>query len=229
MLRHSRRHQALAVALSVAAFSQPLSAEDDVRFSGVRRSQIIEEVAHPFSVYTYSTPFEISETTDLTKMPAPERAVAEWLRAMQRGSYDAAFASWDADSQKRITERNAQQRKTKQDWEKEWSNVYRNKPVVLKQRIVYGEYMLVPYWFAEDRDRVEPAETATLKKEQDTWKVTLELAANPVLTSWTKPGTRVQRLPDAFYQTLMRNAVRPGKQDDKKGTNGSPSDEQKER
>lgn len=176
-----------------------LADAQELKYSGTKHAQIIEEVLHTYTVKTFATPVQVNESMKADALPEPERVVAKWILAMRMPSYDQALAFWDPQSRQRIVDSNKASGKDAKAWESSWLQRYTSQQFVIKERITYGRYILIPYWNAQNSN--EPVETVALKRDGNRWFLTLDLVSSPVLTNWRNPQTRVQKIPDALYQS----------------------------
>lgn len=162
--------------------------------AGGQQRQVIEEVIYPFQIRTYENPWMLPSLPTSSKKD-PEFVLALYLQAMKSGNYDEALSLWDNQSQEKIREFDRQTGRTKADWVNEWRRRFSEKSFSIKERIIYGDrYTLIPYYEIAKGSAFEFRETLAFVKSGDEWRLTLDLAENPVKIKWMNPDERIRRL-----------------------------------
>lgn len=160
--------------------------------AGEYRTLIVEHV-RVYAVQKYSPPFGLTRVTrDAARYDKPEDTLAAYFSSMQSGDFDWNNETWTAASVALMKSRDRQAGKSPDDWKREWAAFYPERRIKLISRIAYGDYVLVEY-------RTEPAngsgpstaDTLALVRTGAGWRVTQELAEDPILTNW-RTGGRVQ-------------------------------------
>lgn len=183
--------------LCVSVFSLPAIAGELDATNTVSRNQIVEEVLHPFVKRTYSVPWVVARKMQQIDISKPEYTFAKWINAMQEANYDSALEQWDTISKEMILRSDKEEKKTKDEWQKEWSTRFSTKTVRVKEKVEYGRYVLIPYYLVDKKGGQVLVETVALKKVNGRWLLTLDLVGSPVISNWQMGDSRTQRLSDA--------------------------------
>ncbi|WP_018413422.1 hypothetical protein [Methyloversatilis thermotolerans] len=176
---------ALHGALAVAAEGPALNA-------GEYKTLIIENV-RVYVIQKYTPPFELTRVARAeARYESVEDALASYFSSMQSGDFDWNNETWTAASVALMKARDQQARKTPDDWKREWAAFYPQRRIKLISRVSYDKYVLVEYR-TEPVNGSGPATTDTLAlvRAGAGWRITQELAEDPILTNW-RAGGRVQ-------------------------------------
>lgn len=166
-------------------------------------SQLIEEVIHPLTVQKYEQLW-LLPTTNVVDRSKPELVVASYISEIKQGQYERALDLWDPKSKALIVAADKGEGKTKKDWLVEWEKKYKGQNFFIKEQITYGlKYVLIPYYRqpADSSASNILVETLSLRKDGETWSLTLDLARTPVPSNWMKSGERSQRVSDFMYMS----------------------------
>lgn len=185
----------------VLVYSQLAIADELDAINAVSRNQIVEEVLHPFVKKTYSTAWVVGKKMPQIDTSKPEHTFAKWIIAMKEANFDAAFEQWDTKSKEMILLSDKQENRIKEDWQREWTTRFSSKIVMVKEKVEYGSYVLIPYYLVDKKGGQVLAETVSLKKVNGRWLLTLDLVGNPVISNWQSGDKRTQRLSDAVMRS----------------------------
>lgn len=160
----------------------------------VQQKQVVEEIVHQFRVQKFEQPLMFSGVVSKSNLE-PEFVWIQYINALKLGRLDDAVALWDEESKRKIEQDMQQRGMTKSGLAEKWRSLYENKEFFVRERIVYGSrYVLLPYYEAVAGSTPLLRETLAFVKVRDGWRLTLDLAENPVKIGWMSSGERIRRL-----------------------------------
>lgn len=134
----------------------------------------------------------------------PEEATIASISAMRTLDFDWFREVWEPASRRVLEERDRSTGQTPQFWKEAWQRAFSKYPrVELAHRIRTDEYVLISYRLVNPSNPAESLEmTAVLKRQDGRWFMTQDLADDPVLAYWSKPGSRLERTARQVPATL---------------------------
>ena len=199
-MKNSHNIVMIVLVLLLAMAANTLSAQSlkpKFKVSSEVTKQLIVETIYTYRVMKYEQPVTINLLTkeDQSSYSTPEDAVAAHFSAMYAGNHDWFMNSWTKDSQIKMRERDISLRRTPEFWLDTWKKILPVKTVQLVTRIESGSYVFIEYQLVS-RETNQPTfhDTLALKDEDGKWRITQELAADPVLAAWNAPVPRIQQV-----------------------------------
>ncbi len=156
-------------------------------------------------VYTYSvTPYApalrvVPVEPALASYATPEDALIANLSSLAAANFAWNNQTWTVPSVQEMEKRDKEQGETAAKWEARWKTLYVGKRFELLNRIDYSKYVLIEYRVTAQAGGAPIVDTASLVKEGGLWKLTQELAADPILVHWNSPQRRVQVAPASLF------------------------------
>lgn len=183
----------LTVATAVAAQEPALSTPDI-------RNLIVERI-YPYTVQKYTPPFALPEAAPSRGAAStPEEALACYFSSMKEGDFGWNNSCWTAESVSLMRQLDARNRRTPAQWVAEWRSFYPARDIVLLHRIEFARFVLIEYQTRRrDGAGSVTSDTLALTKAGDGWKLTQELADDPIMTHWRSDKPRVQLPPASLF------------------------------
>jgi hypothetical protein len=176
---------ALLAQTSIFAQSRPsgYAAPQVKRLHLVRSSELT--MLTPAATRLFSTDAPIS--SDIKNLP--EEGLHRLITSMVNGDYQMWLGLHDVSTQKRIAERNLEQKRTEQDWIQIWRNFYSLKQYEIISRSEYfrrGEfYVMFLYRLssssAASTDNSAKRDFLVFKKSGERWVSTHDLSDDPIV------------------------------------------------
>jgi hypothetical protein len=161
---------------------------------------LIVEVVSPFTIYEYSPALEIIDLAE-NKTPSfthPELALQAYFSAMRSLDYEAYLNCWTKNSQAFMQEKDKQYKFDADKWKSMWATAFVGKKIQIINWINYGKFVLIYYKVSPSANSDTSETTIALTQENGEWKLTQDLRADQILTSWNNPTGRVQVPSDAM-------------------------------
>lgn len=198
---------ALLLAL-LASVSVPVSAQDESKYpTGPGRvEKVVEEMAYFYNLKAYQPAVPVRPVVrEQAAYDTPEDAAIATISAMVAGDYDWFLATWTPDARRAFEQRNTDLRRGADFWTAAWQTAFGgDKSVELTHRVETGAYVLIAYTIVdpavpqiaadEDTGVRRPFLTAVLVEQEGRWLSTQDLAADPVLMFWDRPGHHVEKM-----------------------------------
>jgi len=157
---------------------------------------MIVETVYPLKVQQYSPNKKLVLLADQAKASYshPEETLQAHFSAMAELNFEWFLTTWDSQSANQITKKNRELNRDSSYWTGLWKKMLAGRDVELTHWVNYGRYVLIAYRIkAMNATEKEFSDTVALTKEGNYWKLTQELANDPILTYWNAPSGRVQR------------------------------------
>lgn len=204
----------LCTALSVAAVAafgaEPAATRSTPPPHAVHKALIVETV-YPYSVAALQPALVVQPLTrSAASFDRPEDAMVAHFSAMLAGDFEWFMSTWTAPSQALMRSRDQQRARKPAYWTGLWSKVYAGRRIELLNRIDYGEYVLIEYGlYAPGEQSPGFRDTVATVKENGRWKLTQELAREPILANWNSTSGRVQVVATSAMPADQRRALEP--------------------
>ncbi len=169
--------------------------------------QIIVETVHTYQSFSYEGTVDFiggGATPKLDKQ-GPEYALAEFINLMAIGDVDSATSRWTSDSIKLISKRNNQIPKSDLITSMRVQNEGINFQFVNK--LVYGNYVILELKLSKNQQtKPIPNESYALVSENSIWKLTQELADDPVMCCSNSSQSRLRRVgvPGGEFKQVLK-------------------------
>lgn len=195
---------ACALLMTAAANAQQPSAPAPLQGGGPPTFKtLIVETVHPYSLTTLqpAQPVALVKSRAAASFSAPEHTLAAHFSAMVTHDFDWFLSTWSAEAQPLVTRREKASGKTREATFASWDRMLKGREIKLLSWIVYGKYVLIDYGIFVN-GQAEPvfSDTVALKPEGGGWKLTQELAADPILLGWKAPNGRLQVAPESLMK-----------------------------
>lgn len=168
--------------------------------------QIIVETIHTYKSESYKE--KLSFVSGITKPKfsddSPETVLVEYLTALATGEVDQAIEYWTIDSKKLIQNKNT--KISKDELIKSAKALNYKSEIEFVARITYASYSIVELKFKYANSKSEPTlETYALTKQDGKWKLTQELADDPVVCCRNNARNRIQRvgIPGGDFKKIL--------------------------
>jgi hypothetical protein len=165
----------------------------------VTKTLVVEQL-HVFRLAKYSPPYllRLDVKSGAPSFATPEDAVLAHFRAMKQRDFSKFMTTWTKDSQAFMRKRDEERGRAEAFWVSAWEKALERQKVELSSWLQYGKYILIEYRMSrEDGPGTVFEDTVALTRENGEWKLTQELAADPILANWNAPTGRIQILSDA--------------------------------
>lgn len=189
----------LAGLLTASVCSATHAQDVDVPRSGDKRfTTLIVETVYPYSIESYKPHPILDLKTVARSQKTPELAMVEMFASMRSADWNWNSSLWSPESLKMMSARDAAAGRTPEYWQKLW-RAASDRNYQLLNRIEYGKYVLIEYEAKDSMGKRVFLDTMALKKIDDKWHLTQELAADPILMHWKNSGKRVQVAPNTIF------------------------------
>lgn len=109
-----------------------------------------------------------------------------WVAAMAGLDYENATKLWDKESISLMSGLNRAQNKDAGYWIESWRQSFSGRKLSLKNKITYGQYVLIEYELLGQQGLPEFSEAVAVRQQDGFWYLTLDLADSPVVNGWEK-------------------------------------------
>lgn len=186
----------ITVSVSADLFAQN-NLTNNIKLSAPQLIQIIEERIHAIKKQEFTPPLLV-ERLENTKAntTSPENLVISWVAAMAGLDYENATKLWDKESISLMSGLNRAQNKDAGYWIESWRQSFSGRKLSLKNKITYGQYVLIEYELLGQQGLPEFSETVAVRQQDGFWYLTLDLADSPVVNGWKKANERVRKIDD---------------------------------
>jgi hypothetical protein len=169
------------------------------------KSLIVEQVlVYKISTYTPPVILDLSLTSKLVSFESPEEAVKAHFSAMVQKNFPAFMETWTKESQVLISKRNLDLNRSEVFLINAWGKALAGQTIELTSKVEYDKYIIIGYRMIPDHKEDKIFEdSVALVKQNNQWKLTQELAADPILMYWHNPIGRVQIVPDVPFKTYQ--------------------------
>lgn len=169
---------------------------------------LIVETSYTYMKIGYSDPISF---TAGKSMPAvldgsPEAILAEFLTHLAKGEVDVAIKYWATESQKLIKKKNASY--TLAEMKKSAIALNAGVTFQLVSRIVYNDYVIIETQIINSKEKAtQPIDSYALKKEDGMWRLTQDLADDPVMCCRDSPESRIKRvgIPGGEFRKVLES------------------------
>lgn len=195
---------ALAACSMMAAQAQAQAPEfvPAVKTTPSRIRSLVVEKTYLFRVLEVTPPVRLTADAYPAPLDAaspPESVLQEQFMAMKQGDYARFMNTWTAASQNDLNARNAASKRDKAFWIAKWRELLPGKAIELRNFVVYARFVLIQYALVDARTGAQAGkDTVAFVRENGIWKMTQELAYDPVLASWDEPTGRIRVPPDSM-------------------------------
>ena len=168
--------------------------------------QLIVETVHTLKVTPYVAPNRISLVAKEAdaKVDSAEGALTAHFSAMKVGSTDWFLRTWVSSSSESTKLRMFKGGKNSQAVAAQWAkNFTPNTSIELVNQVEVGSFLLIEYRFMRGK-AVELQDTVALKKTAQGWRLTQELASDPILSHWNEPTGRVMVPSELLQRTMIK-------------------------
>jgi len=182
------------------AQDRPVVHKDGATLGGRGYRSLTVEMTYVYSVTPYSPAYAVKLVDQKgASYATPEDALIANLSSLAATNFAWNNQTWTAASVRDMEQRDRADGTTPRDWETRWKTLYAGKRFDLLNRIDYGRYVLIEYRVSGAPGGKPMVDTAALAKDGQQWKVTQELAADPILQHWNSPQRRVQMAPNSMF------------------------------
>lgn len=159
------------------------------------RSLVVENY-YMFTVQTYEERPKITPIVSESKASysTPEDTLVAHHSAMVARDYEWFIKTWAPQARDELNTRNMVEKRDRSYWISVWERVITGRDLRLLNRINYGAYVLVQYELSAKEGVPAFRDTLAFKKEGDRWLLSQDLAADPVLSAWNVPGSRIKSI-----------------------------------
>jgi hypothetical protein len=169
--------------------------------------QLIVETVHTYQSSSYEDTIVFTGGMSAPKLDkqGPEYALVEFINFMASGDADGAKSKWTIDSIKLISKRNNQIPKSDLIKSMRVQNEGVNFQFVNK--IVYGNYVIIELKLSKNEQaKPIPNETYALVSENSIWKLTQELADDPVMCCSNSSQSRLRKVgvPGGEFKQVLK-------------------------
>lgn len=185
---------ALAAFTAAGASAQTLSKTEFPMTEPAVKKVVVESVYY-FAQRQYAPALPVQYVSTNATYDTPEATTIAAISAMKSKNFAWFRSLWDKGSQQMMADRDKQAGHTPEFWQAAWEKSLGGRDAQLTDRIDSGDYVIIAYRFVSPDPSVKPIELATvLKKQNDRWVLTQDLAADPVLLKWRTPDERLQQI-----------------------------------
>jgi hypothetical protein len=181
---------ALATALFPWARAQELSIPE-------QRSFIAESV-YVYNVRRYvggnEYTLEKEESVDRGNL---ESSMVHFFRSMSKGDFELNQSLWTPDSRELMRQRDKRQKKSKDEWIREWRAFYSGRTLRFLRKVEFGSYRIVEYETFRS-GAAAAKDTLVMASIGGKWYATNMLSDDPILQNWMSDNKRVQTIPSAY-------------------------------
>jgi hypothetical protein len=176
--------------ITVGTFGQSNSAAD----SKVYKTLIVETV-YPFSVVKIVPPerVPISSVVAGGEYKEPVDTLRAHFSAIKALDFDRFMGTWDRQSRDVMLKKDLAAARGSEYWRGRWRAANVGTDLLLLNRVEYGRYVI--YQYQIDVGGKPFVDSIALIREDGNWKLTQELATDPILLNWNNPTGRVQVAP----------------------------------
>jgi hypothetical protein len=163
---------------------------------------LIVETAYPYKLSKYAPPMTIAFVREKAAISyeTPEDALISFFSSMNAKDFQWNSETWTDTSLRGMEARDLATKTSPDDWVAGWEKSYVGRQIELVSRIEYAKYVLIEYRMLPRSPNEKVFEdTLALTQENGRWKLTQELAADPMLTYWKTPNNRVQVAPNSLF------------------------------
>lgn len=159
--------------------------------------QVIEERVYPIYKQDY-TPSLVANNPSSAKrnLSTVEGSLSSWVGSMARLEYREAITHWDKESIQLIESMAAAQGKGEASRLEQWRVTFTGRKLVLKNKLSYGQYVLINYEILTTEGQSEFSETVAFRRIGNDWFLTLDLADTAVPTGWKNTNIRQRKVED---------------------------------
>lgn len=170
-----------------------------------RVEKVVEEMAYFYRLSAYQPAVAVQPVARASaSYDTPEDAAIAAISAMLTGDYAWFLETWTPAARRAFEQRNAELGRGPEFWTSAWQKGFAGKRVELTHRIETGPYVLIAYTIVdpaappaaveEGTGVRRPFLTTVLEERDGRWLATQDLAADPVLMFWDRPGYRVEKM-----------------------------------
>ena len=197
---------ALAATASFGVHGQIADFVPAVKSTPSRIKALVVEKTYLYRVYEVAPPVRLDPdafpATDASAK-RPEATLQEQFVAMKTGDYQRFLNTWTVASQADLNARNKANKQDKDFWLAKWHQLLPGKALEVRNFIVYARFVLIQYALVDVRSgAVAGKDTVAFVKENGVWKMTQELAYEPILGNWDNLSGRVQVPPESMIPPL---------------------------
>lgn len=188
----------MLIAATSARAQTPANAEP-FRTAAPDVKKIVVEHEYGFAVRRYEPPVSFTAVErSATKTDSPEATTIAILSAMSHGDVPWFRSLWDSESARILADNDKAHNRDDASWIAAWQRMFRDRRVVLTNRIETGDYVLIAYDLIPLQPNYRPEDViqleTPLRLQNGRWLATQELASDPVLQYWKTPEVRPRRV-----------------------------------
>ena len=191
---------AIGFALSASSYSLekpiPPAGASSVEF----KTLIVENVySYELNKYTPSKQLNLITDRKSASYADPAAALVAHFSAMKAADFDWFLNSWSANSRVEMMVRDKKLNRSSSYWIDLWSNWGVGDSFELLNWIQYGRYVLIQYQLKSvNGNKKLIVDTVALIKDGQEWKLTQDLANDPILVNWNNQRGRIQVAPNSM-------------------------------
>ena len=199
----------ILVALSVFFISLNVVAQiqSPYKTQAAKSKQLIVETVYKFDLFDYERAATVSIGTLVVNEKAltPEDAIARLVKAFVSKDYARMRTSWTNDSLRLMDGVDKKFGIDSLVRFKQIADTYKGTDINFNTKIVFDKYILIEFNL-KDLEKTILRDTMVAVLENNEWKITQELAGNPIVSNWNAQTGRV-RLPftRTFTEITGRN------------------------
>lgn len=183
----------LSIALMASASIFAQSRPNGYALPQVKRLHLVRSAELTLLTPAATNLFSINEPISSDLRNLPEEGLHRLIANMVNGDYQAWLSLHDVPTQKRIAERNSEQKRTEQDWIQIWRNFYTLKQYEVIARGEYfrrGEYYVMFLYrlsssSAPTVDNSAKRDFLVFKKSGERWVSTHDLSDDPIVANFS--------------------------------------------
>ncbi|MCZ6623297.1 MAG: hypothetical protein O7B35_03525 [Deltaproteobacteria bacterium] len=164
----------------------------------VERKTLVEEITHEYYVRKYSPPVKVVfvEKQEECSYSSPEEIVIAHLSAMAAVDYEWDVSCWNEESQKINAAQYRSANITPDHLKEKWKEVFKGSQFELVTRVDFRGGVVIEYKVIRQsnaKPKTFTFQNVAKKQADGKWKLTQELASNPVKNNWHIPEEKVKR------------------------------------
>lgn len=161
---------------------------------------LIVETIYPFSLIEFKSPIDVQVLQERSRASysSPEEALSAHFSAMIKGDFDWFKETWTTSAWVSMQEANKKNNRGSEFWLGMWRKSLAEKHFQLVNWINYGSYVLVEYQLVGKNGKTGSGIVALIKEQGD-WRVTQDLAKDPIFLNWKNPLGRIQVPADSIF------------------------------